>query len=201
MGGCRLLAGGSGAGLKDHHRFFAASFGGGLDKLLAGADILQIGDDHLGFRVGGQSLKKIDLAEIGLVADADQFGQPQVAARRQIEDGGGQGAGLGDHRDLARRWHLGGKGGVHFLVAVDQPQAVGAQQPGLAGGAESGQPLFQGRPLLVHLLETGGDHRHRLGPGGQGIADRRLHQGAGHGDDCQLDLVAAALELGQRVQP
>ena len=75
--------------------------------------------------------------EVGLVADADQLGQAELPPGGPVEDGRAQRAGLGDHRDSARRRHLPGERGVHPVVGVDQAQAVGAEQAHAPRVAES----------------------------------------------------------------
>ena len=81
-------------------------------------------------------------------------------------------------------------GELEALRGVGHAEAVRAQQHG-AGGADAlddgGLPR---RPLLPQLGEAGGDGDDRLGAGGQGVVDRGLEAGGGHGEDHEVDGLA-----------
>ena len=70
------------------------------------------------------------------------------------------------------------------------PRQFGPEQHG-AGGADAlddgGLPR---RPLLPQLGEAGRDGDDRLGAGGQGVVDRGLEPGGGHGEDHEVDGLA-----------
>ena len=59
--------------------FAAAGLGRRLHELVARPDALQVADDHPGLVVRGQGRQKVDLVQVGLVADADELEQADVA--------------------------------------------------------------------------------------------------------------------------
>ena len=162
-------------------------------------DALQVADDDLGLVVVGESREEVDLVEVGLVADAEQGRQAQLARRRPVEDGRAQGARLREHRDAACLGHVVGERSVHLVVRVEQTETVGAHEAGAGGTAESGDLALERRAILVDLFEARGDNDDGLGLRLEGADDGSLDGGGRHADDAHVDglaiLVEACVEL------
>ena len=80
-----------------------------------------------------------------------------MARRRPVQNGGAKRTGLRDNRDAAALRHLLGKRGIHIMMRIDQPQAVGPEERNAARFAERRDFAFQRRTAFADLLESGCD--------------------------------------------
>ncbi len=83
-----------------------------LYELPAVDDILQVEEDNLGVRVVLEIAQEVHLAYIGLVAEGDELGEPDVPPGRLVQGRGAKGPGLGDKGYVAVLGMNPGKGGV-----------------------------------------------------------------------------------------
>ena len=143
-----------------------------------------------------QACRKVDQAEVRLVAERDEPGHAQASVGQQVREVEHQVAALAEHRHVAGR-----ELGVRQLESgrgVGDPEAVGADQHRAGGPGDRQRLGLEPGPLRACLGESGGDAHDRLGAGSNGVGHRG-HEAVGrHAEHGQVDAEAARGGRGRR---
>ena len=168
------------------HGLAGAHGGGrGAGEGAAVTEVLDVDGDELGGVVGGELGHEVGGAEIGLVAQRREPGEPQPLRRGEQPQFQREVAALGDEPDRAGGEGVGDK--LEPPAGVQDAEAVGPEQHRSRGADALGEGG-------VGLAGTRADDHDRAGAGGQGAGDGRVDGGGGDGDDHEVG------RLGQLVQ-
>ncbi|KAF5039384.1 hypothetical protein DSECCO2_544460 [anaerobic digester metagenome] len=160
VGRGRCLAFRGGTGLDRHDGLGLRDLADHFHEGLAVLDLLDVEDDAFGLRVTLHEPEVVDEVEVGLVADRDDGGEPDVLLDAPVNHCVDDGAALGDEGDVAGFRGLVDVGGVDALGGDDQAEAVRADDPRAVTLCDLHDPILECFSSLAHLLEPGGDDDH-----------------------------------------
>jgi hypothetical protein len=186
----------------DHEDRLAARRGAqGAHEAARLADALDIDQDALRLRIGGEVVENLAEVDIGRRAHRHHAGKTDVVGRRPVEDGGTQGARLRHQRQVAGLDAAVEEGCIEPETGTHDAQTVGADDAHAVGpGGSQHFALKLGAPA-AGLAEAGGQHHRRTHPmfaaglddGGHGFGTRADHR--------QLDRLADFLDRGVTALP
>ncbi len=156
MGRRKLVAGRAAPQQIGDDRLFRGEGAAGHPRKCPGvADGFEEQQDCVGVRVVDQQVADLAHAQIRLVADRDHFRKPEAAALRTREEGAQQATALRQQRhatfqQLRNLQHLVGRKG-NLLVRVDDPEAVGAEDPHAFAPRGIDDAVLERPPILAGL--------------------------------------------------
>ena len=113
----------------DHQdRFIAGGTAGGGHKAPRIMNMFEIEQNGAGFAVAGQEIEHIVDINIRAAAECDKVGKTGFPLLCPVQNGVGNGGGLGNKRQFAFEHRYRGKTGIQPLPGRKQPQAVRAEQ-------------------------------------------------------------------------
>ena len=136
-----------------------------------------------------QVLNQVVSRDVRLVANGHEAGDPDVETPGVIEDRQAERTALRGHGHVAG-WRIDRREGrvqADRGVGIQQPHAVGTDQPASRLPHAFEQQALTRMPLGVALAEAGADHADRADSPGEAVVDRRLHLGGRDDDDGEVD--------------
>ena len=183
MGGHRRPAPRRAADLECHHRLFPGDPQGVLDEASALADPLQVESDDPGVGIGSDLRQQFGLAEVHLVAQAEQLRETEALPAGPVDHRLADGAGMGEKGDVPRgRAGQRQEAGVDRQVGVQKADGIGAQHPHAVAAGDLQTARFQRlphRPDLAEAARSNDGHPH---PALAAVL-QRLRNGRGRDDD------------------
>jgi len=162
MGGDGARTSRSLARLDGDDRLFLANTTSDAHEFLAGGQAFHVAKDDARVRVLLPGLQKVNLADVGLVAQANKAGAADFLGQGPVQPRRAQSARLRHEGDRALRRQIGRKRSVEAGSGVDDAQAVGANDPDAVLFGNRHQLFFQLGAFLARLTETGADDDHAL---------------------------------------
>jgi hypothetical protein len=137
------------------------------------AERFEVEEDDRGIRIGLPVLQQIVARHVGLVADADERGQPDAAVLGEFEDRHAERAALRRQRDAACRRDDRRERSVHANrgVGVQDAHAIRADHPHPVGSHAVDQPLLQFATLGSGFGKAGGDDDQGTDTRGRALID------------------------------
>ena len=194
MGGRRPAPGTGAAGLHHHDGLVPGDAPGGPGEPAGVGHRFQVGQNKVGGGVLIPIQQQVVGGQVGGVADRHEAADPERRTGEQGECGQPEPAGLGHERQAARRGEVEAERGVEPRIgaAVEQPHAVGPDEPHPGDPGAAAQLILQGPAVAADLGETGRDHAHRTDPQAAGLVDDPGHQRRGHRHHRQVRRLRAA---------
>ena len=136
-----------------------------------------------------QYLDQIVARDVGLVPHRHEAGDPDVEPPGVVEDGQSERPALRRHGHVAGRRIDRREGRVQpdRGVGIQQPHAVGTDQPASRLAHAFEQQALTRLPVGVALAEAGADDADRANPLGEAVVYCRLDLGGRHDDDGEVD--------------
>lgn len=162
---------------------------GRLDELRSPPELLDVQHDDRRIRVPVQVAQQVQFIHVGLVADGDELGEPEIPVGGEIQHGRAQGAALGDEGNAARRRHPGREAGVQpdGRDGIDHPEAVRPDDANPRLAADGDDLVFNLQPLAADLPEAGGDDDDAVHAFYDGLLDGLERLPGRQDEDCQVD--------------
>ena len=140
-------------------------------------------------------LDEVGRAEVGLVAERDEAGEPVSACGQEAADFKGHVAALRQQRNPPGGQRVRRKG--ERGAGVEHTEAVRTEQHRARGSDPFDDAVLKGAPLGAELGEPRGDADDRPCTGSKGVVDGFLEAVRGHGHDHQVHRL---VELGEAAQ-
>jgi hypothetical protein len=179
--------GGGGAGavrvpprLDDHDGFGARRRAGGGHELSSVVDAFDVKQDRAGAAVGSKEVEAVGEIHIDLVAERHDRGESHLPLRRPFDEPCGNGAGLGQKREVARLRGAGREAGVQLGERGHDAEAVGAHEPKSMAAGRKSRLLAERTWPVAHA--RGHDNRCRGAFRARGLQNTR-HAVGRHRDD------------------
>jgi len=187
MAGDRARAGLGHAALQHQDWLLAADLARHTHELRPLGHALNVGQHHARLRVICPVEHQVGLADVGLVAQADEAAEAQVlGSQRPVQDRRLERAGLRHERDVALRRRPGGEGGVQRRVRVNDAQAVRPDDANAVLLGDLDDFLLALGPFDAGFAEPGADDHHRLDALLPTLTQRRRHRVVGDHDHSQI---------------
>jgi hypothetical protein len=164
VGGNRAGPGFSPSGFENNNGFFPRHLAGYFHEPRAILDSFEVGYDHPGFRILGESPEKIAFVEDSLVSQGNKMRKPEFFFPGPVQNRGAKCPGLGDEGDVSREGPPGSEGCIQPCSSGDDPQNIGSQYVQSVLLRHPHEFLLPFRPFYTALFESGADNHRVLYP-------------------------------------